>query len=209
MTSCPEPAAFACIICSSSPCQSSSCYSFLNAIVQIMCSTVHCCRAPHIIQSQLVEVMSTLVYCDYPAAWPGLLEAVMVHLTSNVSKARPRCWHWAALAASSTIVGKGSISTCSTTMWWGGCGQPPLFHQCCSCSCLSMITATVRMSSSHLVSLSKPFQQPYTCHYYRKEHHQVYSLISNCQIAFGTVSVAGPAAHVWSAAGTADTHSQV
>ncbi|KAF8071226.1 SAD2 [Scenedesmus sp. PABB004] len=39
--------------------------------------------APHIIQSQLSEVMSTVVYCDYPEAWPGLLEAVMKNLTAN------------------------------------------------------------------------------------------------------------------------------
>eukprot|EP00878_Enallax_costatus_P046967 GHUV01057304.1.p1 GENE.GHUV01057304.1~~GHUV01057304.1.p1 ORF type:complete len:796 (+),score=306.27 GHUV01057304.1:175-2562(+) len=40
-------------------------------------------RAPHIIQSQLSEVMTTVVYCDYPQAWPGLLETVMAHLTSS------------------------------------------------------------------------------------------------------------------------------
>lgn len=44
-----------------------------------------CARAPHLIQSQLNEVMTTVVYCDYPEAWTGLLEAVMSHLTSNVS----------------------------------------------------------------------------------------------------------------------------
>ena len=43
-------------------------------------------RAPHIIQSQLSEVITTVVYCDYPQAWPGLLEGVMAHLTSNVSR---------------------------------------------------------------------------------------------------------------------------
>jgi hypothetical protein len=43
------------------------------------------CSAPHIIQSQLQEVLTTVVYCDYPQHWPGLLEAVMGHLTSAVS----------------------------------------------------------------------------------------------------------------------------
>eukprot|EP00879_Flechtneria_rotunda_P022091 GHRR01023309.1.p1 GENE.GHRR01023309.1~~GHRR01023309.1.p1 ORF type:complete len:1020 (+),score=395.54 GHRR01023309.1:417-3476(+) len=40
-------------------------------------------RVPHIIQSQLNEVLITIVYCDYPEAWPGLLETTMAHLTSN------------------------------------------------------------------------------------------------------------------------------
>jgi hypothetical protein len=44
------------------------------------------CSAPHIIQSQLQEVLTTVVYCDYPQEWPGLLEAVMAHLTSGVSE---------------------------------------------------------------------------------------------------------------------------
>jgi len=29
------------------------------------------------------EVFKSLVYCDYPDAWPGLLEAVYAHLTSR------------------------------------------------------------------------------------------------------------------------------
>ena len=41
-------------------------------------------------QSQLGEVFKSLVYCDYPDSWPGLLEAVYGHLTSGVS---PR-WAW-------------------------------------------------------------------------------------------------------------------
>uniref|UniRef100_A0A383WBL3 Importin N-terminal domain-containing protein n=1 Tax=Tetradesmus obliquus TaxID=3088 RepID=A0A383WBL3_TETOB len=39
--------------------------------------------APHIVQSQLQEVLTTVVYCDYPQHWPQLLETVMAHLTSG------------------------------------------------------------------------------------------------------------------------------
>jgi hypothetical protein len=45
------------------------------------------CSSPHIIQSQLQQVLASVVYSDYPQAWPGLLEAVMGHLTSNVGRA--------------------------------------------------------------------------------------------------------------------------
>ncbi|KAI8465003.1 MAG: armadillo-type protein [Monoraphidium minutum] len=40
-------------------------------------------RAPPLVQSQMGEVFKSLVYCDYPEAWPGLLEAVYSHLTSG------------------------------------------------------------------------------------------------------------------------------
>lgn len=40
-------------------------------------------RAPPLVQSQLGEVFKSLVYCDYPESWPGLLEAVYGHLTSG------------------------------------------------------------------------------------------------------------------------------
>jgi hypothetical protein len=49
------------------------------------------------------EVFKSLVYCDYPEKWPGLLEAVYGHLTSHV-RTRPReqgraCGHAAAQPA--------------------------------------------------------------------------------------------------------------
>jgi hypothetical protein len=44
--------------------------------------------SPHIIQSQLQEVLSAVAYADYPHAWPGLLEAALGLLTSNVSERR-------------------------------------------------------------------------------------------------------------------------
>lgn len=43
------------------------------------------CSAPRIIQTQLQEVLGSVVYADFPEAWPGLLESIMGHLTSNVS----------------------------------------------------------------------------------------------------------------------------
>lgn len=45
------------------------------------------CSAPHIVQSQLQEVLGAVVYADFPEAWPGLLDTIMGHLTSNVSNA--------------------------------------------------------------------------------------------------------------------------
>jgi hypothetical protein len=41
--------------------------------------------APPLVQSQLAEVFKTLVYCDYPERWPGLLQEVFGHLTSQVT----------------------------------------------------------------------------------------------------------------------------
>jgi hypothetical protein len=41
-------------------------------------------RAPPLVQSQMAEVFKSLVYSDYPDNWPGLLEAVYGHLTSQV-----------------------------------------------------------------------------------------------------------------------------
>lgn len=38
---------------------------------------------PPLIQSQMSEVFKSLVYCDYPERWPGLLEAVYGHLASG------------------------------------------------------------------------------------------------------------------------------
>lgn len=40
-------------------------------------------RAPPLVQSQMAEVFKSMVYCDYPDNWPGLLEAVYGHLTSR------------------------------------------------------------------------------------------------------------------------------
>jgi hypothetical protein len=44
------------------------------------------CSAPHIIQSQLQEVLGAVIYSDFPEQWPTLLDSIMGHLTSNVSK---------------------------------------------------------------------------------------------------------------------------
>lgn len=46
---------------------------------------VPACSTPHIIQSQLQEVLGSVVYSDFPQAWPTLLDTIMGHLTSNVS----------------------------------------------------------------------------------------------------------------------------
>jgi hypothetical protein len=43
------------------------------------------------IQSQMGEVFKSLVYSDFPEAWPGLLEAVYSHLTSHVRLACVYC----------------------------------------------------------------------------------------------------------------------
>jgi hypothetical protein len=64
--------------------------SLIQRVALVMCWTLLLlrllsCSAPHIIQSQLQEVLTTVVYCDYPQQWPKLLEAVMGHLTSGVS----------------------------------------------------------------------------------------------------------------------------
>jgi hypothetical protein len=50
-----------------------------------VCCFLRLCSAPHIIQSQLQEVLGAVVYADFPDAWPGLLDTIMGHLTSNVS----------------------------------------------------------------------------------------------------------------------------
>lgn len=44
------------------------------------------CSAPHIIQSQLQEVLGAVIYSDFPEQWPTLLDSIMGHLTSNVRK---------------------------------------------------------------------------------------------------------------------------
>ena len=64
-------------------------------------------RAPHVIQSQLVEVAGTVVYADFPEAWPGLLEALLGHLTSNV-----RGWRGGA----GFVGGEGGAVYCGVVM---------------------------------------------------------------------------------------------
>lgn len=60
------------------------------------------------------EVFKSLVYCDYPEQWPGLLEAVYGHLTSQVcsglSAAAPPC-----------ATGRGGRADA-----WGCSGSPAL-----------------------------------------------------------------------------------
>ena len=41
-------------------------------------------RSPSIIQSQLLECLKAILYCDYPEQWPSLLPAIAQHLASPV-----------------------------------------------------------------------------------------------------------------------------
>lgn len=77
------------------------------------------CSAPHIIQSQLAEVLTTIVYCDYPQKWPTLLEAVMGHLTSNV-RAQRALWGREVRQAARFMWCRGVGS--SSWPHWGGLG---------------------------------------------------------------------------------------
>lgn len=65
------------------------------------------CSAPHIIQTQLQEVLGAVVYSDFPEAWPGLLETIMGHLTSNVrGKLRPGFPGTVCLAVAAAAAGR-------------------------------------------------------------------------------------------------------
>lgn len=94
------------------------------AITTVLLSCCNTRRAPHIIQSQLSEVMTTVVYSDYPQAWPGLLEAVMAHLTSNVSR---RCTQ-AAGTAGLCVQHQKEASISVAVSWGSNCSSSARRH---------------------------------------------------------------------------------